>query len=137
MVYCNAGHPPPLLFQDGQFRRLEIGGLLLGPEPDASYERGFERFLPGSTLLFYTDGIVEAQNRAGKEFGAARLEKLLRQMKGARAADIVDAIFAEAARFATARSATTRRRRRPPSRLTPRPAGAARQRATAWPGPRG
>jgi len=73
---------------------------LLGPEPSASYERGFERFVPGSTLLFYTDGIVEAQNRAGKEFGVARLERLLRQMKGAGAAALVDAIFAEAERFA-------------------------------------
>jgi sigma-B regulation protein RsbU (phosphoserine phosphatase) len=100
MVYCNAGHPPPLLFQDGQVRKLEIGGLLLGPEPNASYERGFERFVPGSTLLFYTDGIVEAQNRSGKEYGAARLEKLLRHMKGAGAAEIVDAIFAEVERFA-------------------------------------
>ena len=100
MVYCNAGHPPPLLIQDGQVKKLEIGGLLLGPEPSASYERGFERFVPGSTLLFYTDGIVEAQNRAGKEFGVARLERLLRQMKGAGAAALVDAIFAEAERFA-------------------------------------
>ncbi|HKB08872.1 MAG TPA: SpoIIE family protein phosphatase, partial [Candidatus Polarisedimenticolia bacterium] len=45
-IYCNAGHPPALHYQDGRFRELDQGGLVLGPDPEARYERGYARVWP-------------------------------------------------------------------------------------------
>lgn len=93
LVYCNAGHPPALLLRGGQIKELIHGGIVLGPDPKASYERGFEQFTAGSVLLIYTDGITEAANARGVQFGLARLSRLLKQCQEASAQGIVDAIF--------------------------------------------
>jgi sigma-B regulation protein RsbU (phosphoserine phosphatase) len=93
LVYCNAGHPPALLLRGGQIKELVHGGIVLGPDPKASYERGFEQFSAGSVLLIYTDGITEAANARGVQFGLARLSRLLKQCQEASAQGIVDAIF--------------------------------------------
>jgi hypothetical protein len=93
LVYCNAGHPPPLLLHGGQIRELREGGIVLGPDPKATYERGFESFEPGSVVLLYTDGISEAVNRRGIQFGTQRLARLLRQLERESAQQIVDAVF--------------------------------------------
>lgn len=93
LVYCNAGHPPPLLLHGGQVRELREGGIVLGPDPKATYERGFESFEPGSVVLLYTDGISEAVNRRGIQFGTQRLARLLRQLERESAQQIVDAVF--------------------------------------------
>jgi serine phosphatase RsbU (regulator of sigma subunit) len=93
LLYCNAGHPPGLLLSQGKIIPLDIGGLILGPEPNASYQRGFERFLPGAVLLLYTDGIIEAESPEGEEFGRERLERLLIDSQHLPAAQIVDRIY--------------------------------------------
>ncbi len=99
LVYCNAGHPPALLLHDGKITHLDLGGLVLGPQPDASYERGFERFPPGSILLLYTDGIIEAESPEGRSFGISTLEQLLLDSKNLSASHIVNRIFEEVDRF--------------------------------------
>ena len=71
LVYCNAGHPPPLLLRDGRIEELRRGGLILGPNPDAQYERGYADLPRGAALLLYTDGIVEAADAQGEMFGAS------------------------------------------------------------------
>lgn len=92
LVYCNAGHPPPLLFQNGKFESLSRGGLVLGPNPRALYERGYVQLAPGSVLLAYTDGITEAENAAGEAFGVERLHEVLRgAWTGAQG--LVEAVF--------------------------------------------
>jgi serine phosphatase RsbU (regulator of sigma subunit) len=99
MVYCNAGHPPVLLFNGREIRRLDLGGLVLGPRPEATYERGFESFPPGSVLLLYTDGIIEAENEEEEQFGIERLEALLRDAHDMPAVGIVGRIYEEVDRF--------------------------------------
>lgn len=99
LIYCNAGHPPALLFREGKITHLDLGGLVLGPQPDASYERGFERFLPGSILLLYTDGIIEAESAEGDSFGIPKLEQLLLDSKNLSSSQIVNRIFEEVNRF--------------------------------------
>jgi len=92
LVFCNAGHPPPLLWMNGDLRQLRHGGLVLGPNPDALYERGYVQLAPGALLLAYTDGITEAENPAGEAFGVERLVEILgRGWPGARA--LVEAVF--------------------------------------------
>ena len=97
-IYVNAGHPPPFhLARDGAVRFLEEGGPVLGPLAHASYERGFVIMKPGDTLVFYTDGIVEARGRGedGKmeEFGVARLLRVATERRAESAEAIVEAIF--------------------------------------------
>ncbi len=64
-IYVNAGHPPPFhIAANGMVRSLEEGGPVLGPLPEATYERGFVIMKPGDMLVFYTDGICETLGAA-------------------------------------------------------------------------
>jgi len=93
LVYCNAGHPPPLLWSAGTMKKLSRGGTVLGPNPDALYERGYVILEPGAILVAYTDGITEAENADGDEFGVERLERLVREGTWAGAKDLVGGIL--------------------------------------------
>jgi sigma-B regulation protein RsbU (phosphoserine phosphatase) len=74
LVYVNAGHNPPLLVRaSGAVERLSDGGTVLGVFADAVYKQAQVPLNPGDRLLFYTDGITEARNPAGEEFGEERL----------------------------------------------------------------
>jgi sigma-B regulation protein RsbU (phosphoserine phosphatase) len=99
-LYCNAGHNPPLLRRESSFRELTQGGLVLGPNPDARYERGYVRLTNGAMVIMYTDGVTERENRAGKQFGLPRLRNTIRRMEGAAAKEIVEAIFTATDTFA-------------------------------------
>ena len=101
LVYCNAGHVPPLLWTAGAFRELRRGGQVLGPSPDAQYERGYVVLEPGSVLLIYTDGITEAHNAREEEFGAERLKQILRDGGGSSARELVEACFAAVREFSS------------------------------------
>ena len=74
LSYCNAGHNPPLLVRpDGSFESLQTGGALLGAFAEWSYESSEVTLQSGDRLLCYTDGVTEAMNPAGEEFGEERL----------------------------------------------------------------
>ena len=97
-IYVNAGHPPPFhLARDGAVQFLEEGGPVLGPLAHATYERGFVIMKPGDTLVFYTDGIVEARGRGAdgkmEEYGVARLLRVAADQRARSAEQIVDAVF--------------------------------------------
>jgi serine phosphatase RsbU (regulator of sigma subunit) len=104
-IYVNAGHPPPFhISANGSVSYLEEGGPVLGPLPDATYERGFVIMKPGDMLVFYTDGIIEAQGRddGGRllgEFGMERLLEVARERQGEKAREVVEAIFASVESF--------------------------------------
>jgi phosphoserine phosphatase RsbU/P len=75
IVYSNAGHNPPLLVRDdGSTALLSEGGMVLGIFPDNNYEQAELPVGPGDRLVFYTDGITEARNPAGDEYGEDRLK---------------------------------------------------------------
>jgi sigma-B regulation protein RsbU (phosphoserine phosphatase) len=93
LVYCNAGHPPPLLWSGGEVGELREGGLLLGPNPEALYERGYTKMTPGSVLLLYTDGIVEAANQDGEMFDVDRLRQILVAERWESARSLVEHVF--------------------------------------------
>ena len=72
--YCNAGHNPPILRRrDGALERLGEGGPVLGVLAGAAYTAGAVELRPGDCLVLYTDGISEAFNPEGEEFGEERL----------------------------------------------------------------
>ncbi len=75
-----AGHPQPLLVGgDGAVRaRIGKGAYPLGIRPQLSWRIESGRIEPGETLFLHSDGLSEARNPAGQEFGEARIEELLR-----------------------------------------------------------
>ena len=74
---CNAGHAPPLLYRDGEFLELGVHGVLLGRFADARYETRSIELRPGDRIVAFTDGIVEARNTRGEQFGEERLKELI------------------------------------------------------------
>jgi sigma-B regulation protein RsbU (phosphoserine phosphatase) len=82
LIYSNAGHNAPfVLRRNSRFESLKNGGPVLGPNPDATYTRGFVKLDAGDILCMYSDGIVEAHNRRDEEFG---LDRLMRNVKSNR-----------------------------------------------------
>jgi len=78
LSYTNAGHNAGLLFRaDGSVQRLEATGMPLGLFPGVEDEKGDTMLAPGEMLLLYTDGITEAANPKGDEFGLDRLQAVV------------------------------------------------------------
>ena len=73
LTYCNAGHNPPLLVGKNGVRRLKTGGLIVGLFAEAEYEQEVVTLSPGDTLITFSDGVSEAVNGAGTEFGDERI----------------------------------------------------------------
>ena len=75
-VFSNAGHNPPLLIKpDGEYRFVEYGDIALGMFDDLHYHQHFIRFEEKQVMVIYTDGITEAANPSGEEYGQDRLAK--------------------------------------------------------------
>jgi phosphoserine phosphatase RsbU/P len=73
LTYVNAGHNAPILrHANGTIETLEVGGLPLGIRLDRQYETASIELRPGDALIFFTDGVVEAFNESGEEFGNER-----------------------------------------------------------------
>ncbi|HUP65295.1 MAG TPA: PP2C family protein-serine/threonine phosphatase [Thermoanaerobaculia bacterium] len=92
-IYVNAGHNYPFVLKDEGVEYLRHGGLILGPTPDATYNRGYIGVEPGDILCLYTDGIVEAHNEAGEEFGLPRLVSLVREEGHRSSQEVVQAVL--------------------------------------------
>jgi serine phosphatase RsbU (regulator of sigma subunit) len=76
--YTNAGHNPPILARaSGVIEWLSAGDLVLGVKQDAVYYEHRTQLAEGDCLLVYSDGLVEAANGFGEEFGEARLGALV------------------------------------------------------------
>lgn len=81
LVYANAGHVPPIMkLADGSVSLLPSSDdLVLGMVPDQDYETHVIDVPPGSVIVSYTDGIPEAFNASGEQFGDDRLLQLVRE----------------------------------------------------------
>jgi serine phosphatase RsbU (regulator of sigma subunit) len=80
--YANAGHDLPQRWHNGEVAGLRATGMPLGLMPDMRYEEKETTLAPGESLLFYSDGLVEAHNAQREMFGMPRLIELLRQERG-------------------------------------------------------
>jgi sigma-B regulation protein RsbU (phosphoserine phosphatase) len=73
MVISNAGLPKPIFCHNGAVELLEVSGVPLGMFQDVVYDERKVEFAAGDTIVFYSDGISEAMNHEGDEFGTERL----------------------------------------------------------------
>ncbi len=79
LTYANAGHNLPCWRHQGQAYELRATGMPLGLMPNMSYEEEESLLLHGDSILFYTDGLVEAHNPGREMFGSPRLQRLLNE----------------------------------------------------------
>jgi sigma-B regulation protein RsbU (phosphoserine phosphatase) len=95
ITYAGAGHPPTLLARGttGKLVLLAENGLFIGPFPNATYANISIGFSSGDTLLLYTDGITEANDSNGEEFGGDKLGQFLLQSNRIEPAIILDRLF--------------------------------------------
>ena len=95
LIFSNAGHNPPLLIRaDGTTEPLSEGGVALGVLEDTHYEERPLAISPGDVLLMYTDGVSEAENEHGEQFGPERIEQLVRANAGHTARELMQDLVA-------------------------------------------
>ena len=93
--YVNARHNPPMVIRrDSSTVWLETGGAPVGMFPDWTYEEGVVQLNPGDLVLAYSDGVIEAVNPAGEEWGVESLRRAAAESDTQSADEIVHAIFA-------------------------------------------
>jgi sigma-B regulation protein RsbU (phosphoserine phosphatase) len=92
--YAAAAHPPLLLLRNGEVSSIEENGLLLAAFDFATYTAITVPLMAGDRLLMYTDGLLEAANAAGEEFGTDRLCAALRSTAQRSAAEASEQIVA-------------------------------------------
>jgi phosphoserine phosphatase RsbU/P len=101
LSFLNAGHNPPLIVHEaGTVEQLSSGGLPLGIKPDAIFREGRTQLQPGDVLVIYSDGVSEAGNPQGEEFGVKRLSDVVMRNIESSAAGIRDRIESALTKFA-------------------------------------
>lgn len=96
---ANAGHCPPLLLRGREVLDVAATGLPIGLFCGSEFGVTAVEMEPGDTLLLYTDGLSEARDRSGAEYGAARLSRLLEAGRNARPKSLVAGILEDATAF--------------------------------------
>jgi phosphoserine phosphatase RsbU/P len=102
--YVNAGHNPPMVIRrDGSIDWLETGGAPVGIFSDWAYEEGAVQLGSGDLLVAYTDGVTEAMNPAGDQWGVEGLRRAAAESVEQSPDDIVRAIFTAIDEFSRGR----------------------------------
>ncbi len=100
LKYINAGHNPPLIGRiDGSVEQLGSGGFPLGIMPMAEYEIGETHLNSGEALVIYSDGVSEAANLKGEEFGMDRLSQVVQKNLAASASGLRDKVESSLSNF--------------------------------------
>jgi len=99
--YVNCGHNPALLFRakTGTLIRMESSCPPIGLSPDEICELASADLANGDVLVFYTDGVTEAENDLGEEFGMERLSATVRSGSSLSAEELMTNIYNAAADF--------------------------------------
>jgi sigma-B regulation protein RsbU (phosphoserine phosphatase) len=96
ITFSNAGHNPPILFRvNGKIEELTDGGIVLGYLANQIYKQKTVPFNRGDILITYTDGITEALNKDGEEFGEERLKNVVKENFDLSCHDLRNKILAE------------------------------------------
>jgi phosphoserine phosphatase RsbU/P len=100
LSYTNAGHNTPIVLRrNGSHRRLDAGGSVLGVFKKQSFEAETIQLSPGDRVLLYTDGVTEAHDRDGEEFGDSRLLEVLQDCHDADSQTAQEKIFSTVGQF--------------------------------------
>lgn len=102
LVYCNAGHPPPLYIRAADstpWQRLTRTGTALGISEDSKWETGKIQFSREDLLLLYTDGLTDAENRRGEFFGEQAIIDSLVKNRSQHVLEIHRSLLAEVENF--------------------------------------
>ena len=112
LTFVNAGHNPPLLVRGphghspggaGHPERLLSGGMVLGVMADTSYDQHEVAIAPGDRLILYTDGIIDAEDASGADYGETRLGEVASAHSALAPQPLLDALFADVSTFAGGR----------------------------------
>lgn len=98
LTYVNAGHNPPLLLGNVGSQTLPSTGIVAGIDANQLFEAAQVYIAPGETLLVYTDGVTEAFDRQGNDYGEARLVRVARD-GAASAHALLDYVIADVFEF--------------------------------------
>jgi sigma-B regulation protein RsbU (phosphoserine phosphatase) len=90
---ANSGLPRPVLCHKGKIQMIEATGLPLGLFDDAEYDEFIFQAEPEDVFVFFSDGILDASNRAGELFGRTRVEKIIAECSTNSADSMVKSIF--------------------------------------------
>ena len=101
-TYASGGHDAPLLIRpDGTTELLPLtGGIALGIIPGVEYKQNTITIDPGETLVLYTDGVTEAMNNEGEQFGIQRLHEVFQNSIPANSDEAAEMIFDAVSTFA-------------------------------------
>ncbi|HEY7351505.1 MAG TPA: SpoIIE family protein phosphatase [Terriglobales bacterium] len=97
---ANSGLPRPVYCRKGKIQSIEATGLPLGLFEDAEYDEFAFQAEPDDVFVFFSDGILDATNRAGELFGRTRVEKIISECSSQSAESMVKSIFRAAAEHA-------------------------------------
>jgi phosphoserine phosphatase RsbU/P len=104
---ATAGHPAPLVERHGKFAPLEMEPqLVLGVDPAETYKTEGFILEPGSSIMLYTDGVVEAEATSGEQYGLERLCRALASVKNSSENDSearIQAVLEDVKRFCAAK----------------------------------
>lgn len=93
LSYCNAGHNPPFLLGRNRFQRLRVGGFPLGLFERGTYEEETIALEPQDLLVVFSDGLPDALNVAGEEFGEERLLSVVAGNQTTAPPQLLDSLF--------------------------------------------
>ena len=98
--YCNAGHPYPILVSAGAAHTLDHGGgAVLGVFPSWNYQDSSINLKSGDRLLLFTDGITEAEDAQGEEFGVERVAAFGKAHAASSAVELTEQLLAQVSDF--------------------------------------
>ena len=101
LTYCNAGHNPPLVVSaNGQVRRLECGGPIVGLFEGAQFDQETVSLSQDDWLIVFSDGVSEALSAAGEEYGEHRIVEIVRRNLSAAPQQLLEALFGDVRGFA-------------------------------------
>jgi len=96
---ANAGAVQPLFCRGEEIETIRAEGFPLGMFPSASWEEFSIATQPGDSVVFFSDGIVDAQNAAGEMFGNERLIACVKKHRQKSASRLAESILTEVGRF--------------------------------------
>ncbi len=96
---CNAGHPPPVLVRSNGIECLDGNGLPLGIFAETRFTTQAFRLSPGEALILYTDGLLEAFNPSGVEYGLDRLVRTAKNLHGHSSDQVIVGLRTDLAKF--------------------------------------